>query len=104
MPPSRTSTTASGRVQVDTVGDLMDLDPSVSGNIVTVLETPTRNYIWDGNSVDNPDGGVIVDSNVEGQGNWLLLWEGDSLPCTVYGVTPDNTSNLTALLNYSSRI
>lgn len=93
-----------GRTQVDTVSDLMDLDPSVSGNIVTVLETPTRNYIWDGNSVDTPDGGVIVDSNVEGQGNWLLLWEGDSLPCTVYGVTPDNTSNLTALLNYSSRI
>lgn len=93
-----------GRLQVDTVGDLMDLDPSVSGNIVTVLENPARNYIWDGNSVDTPDGGVVVDSNVEGQGNWLLLWEGDSLPCTVYGVTPDNTSNLTALLNYSSRI
>ena len=93
-----------GRLQVDTVSDLMDLDPSVSGNIVTVLENPTRNYIWDENSVDTPDGGVVVDSNVEGQGNWLLLWEGDSLPCTVYGVTPSNTSNLTALLNYSPRI
>lgn len=93
-----------GRLQVDTVSDLMDLDPSVSGNVVTVLSSPARDYIWDPDSVDTPDGGVVVDSNVEGQGNWLLLWEGDSLPCTVYGVTPQNVANASALLNYSSRI
>lgn len=88
------------RTEVDTVEDLADLDPSVSSRVVTVNSVPRRDYVWDAGSVDIPDGGIVVDSNVEGDGNWILLWDSPYLPSSVYGVTPADISNLGAFLTY----
>ena len=88
------------RTEVDTVDDLADLDPSVCSSVVTVNSVPRRDYVWDAGSVDTPDGGIVVDSNVEGDGNWILLWESPYLPSSVYGVTPGDISNLGAWLTY----
>jgi len=88
------------RTEVDTVEDLADLDPTVSSQVVTVRSYPRRSYLWDAGSVDTPDGGIVVESNVEGQGNWILLWDSPYLPSSVYGVKPSDISNLGAFLTY----
>ena len=88
------------RTEVDTVEDLADLDPTVSSQVVTVRSYPRRSYLWDAGSVDTPDGGIVVESNVEGQGNWILLWDCPYLPSSVYGVKPSDISNLGAFLTY----
>ena len=89
-----------GRMEVDTVSDLEDLDPSIASAVVTVRSVPRRDYIWDANSVDTPDGGIVIDSNVEGDGNWILLWDSPYLPSSVYGVSPSDISNLGSLFTY----
>ena len=95
---------AAGSNRVASVSDLMDTDPSSIGNFVTVTDYPVRNYVWDPQSTDTPDGGVVVDSNVEGQGNWILLWDDEMLPAPVYGITPGNESNMAAFLSYADTI
>lgn len=95
---------AAGSNRVASVSDLMDTDPSSIGNFVTVTDYPVRNYVWDPQSTDTPDGGVVVDSNVEGQGNWILLWDDEMLPCTVYGIFPGRESNIGAFLSFAETI
>lgn len=95
---------AAGSNRVASVSDLMDVDPESIGNFVTVTDYPVRNYVWDAQSTDTPDGGVVVDSNVEGQGNWILLWEDEMLPCTVYGIFPGRESNIGAFLSFAETI
>ena len=90
--------------EVATVSELMDLDPSVSKKYVTVDDGIRRTYMWDAASTDTPDGGIVVDSNVSGAGNWILLWDCPYLPCGIYGVSPADTSNLPSLLTYSTLV
>jgi len=89
-----------GRDSVDSIEDLMNLDPTVSSNVVTVMDYPIRNYLWDAQSIDTPDGGVVVDSDVAPTGRWLLLWESPYLNSAVYGVKDGDTTNINALFNY----
>ena len=35
-----------------------------------------------------------------GNGRWILLYDCDSLPCTVYGITPGNEANINAFLQF----
>lgn len=91
-------------VEVADVDALADLDPDVSCNVVTVTDEPRRQYIWDANSTDTPDGGIVVDSNVKGQGNWILLWDCPYLPSSIYGVKNGNYTNMSALLSYSPTV
>lgn len=88
------------RTEVETISDLEDLDPSISSSTVTVTSYPRRTYVWDAGSVDTPDGGIVISSNVTSDGNWLLLWDCPYLPSSVYGVTPSDISNLGAFLTY----
>lgn len=60
---------------------------------------PMRNYIWDPTCTLQADDGVIVESN-SADGRWLLLWDDEKLPCTVYGITPGHEQNLNAFLTY----
>lgn len=89
-----------GRDSVNSIEDLMNLDPTVSSNVVTVMDYPIRNYLWDAQSIDTPDGGVVVDSDVAPTGRWLLLWESPYLNSAVYGVKDGDTTNINALFNY----
>lgn len=89
-----------GRDSVDSIEDLMNLDPTVCSDVVTVMDYPIRNYLWDAQSIDTPDGGVVVDSDVAPTGRWLLLWESPYLNSAVYGVKDGDTTNINALFNY----
>lgn len=89
-----------GRDSVDSIEDLMNLDPTVCSDVVTVMDYPVRNYLWDAQSIDTPDGGVVVDSDVAPTGRWLLLWESPYLNSAVYGVKDGDTTNINALFNY----
>lgn len=93
-----------GRDSVKDIDELMDLDPSVSSQIVTVESYPVRNYLWDPEAIDTADGGVVVDSDVADHGKWLLLWDCPYLPSSVYGVKDGDVTNINALFNYSSVI
>lgn len=93
-----------GRDSVKDIDELMDLDPSVSSQIVTVESYPVRNYLWDPEAIDTADGGVVVDSDVADHGKWLLLWDCPYLPSSVYGVKEGDSTNINALFNYASVI
>lgn len=93
-----------GRDSVDSIEDLMALDPTVSSDVVTVMSYPVRNYLWDPNAIDTADGGVVVDSDVSDHGRWLLLWDCPYLPSSVYGVVGGDVTNINALFNYASVI
>ena len=89
-----------GRDSVKDVEALMNLDPSVVSNIVTVESYPVRNYLWDPDAIDTPDSGVVVGSDVSPTGRWLLLWESPYLSSAVYGVQDGDTTNINALFSY----
>lgn len=91
-----------GRTEVPDIEALSNLDPDIVSRVVTVTSYPTRRYIWDPESTDIPDGGVVIDSDVKGDGNWILLWDSPYLPSSVYGVKDGDITNLNALLNYAS--
>lgn len=93
---------------VDTLEDLRDVDPELGVMNVLWHTEPgdcfPRTYVWDAAATDQEDGGYVVGSDVSDTGRWLLAWDDEILPCTVYGVTPDNTSNINLLLDYPERI
>lgn len=93
-----------GRDSVKDIDELMDLDPSVSSQIVTVESYPVRSYLWDPEAIDTADSGVVVDSDVADHGKWLLLWDSPYLPSSVYGVKEGDSTNINALFNYASVI
>ena len=99
---------ASSANVVDTIGDLEQANPDLK--FVTVLwhdapgDCNPRQYYWDAGAQDNIDGGYVVGSEVSDTGRWILLWADEILPCTVYGVTPNNVSNINLLLNYPATV
>lgn len=61
-----------------------------------------RTYIWDSTCTAQPDAGYVVQSNSTEVGRWILLYDGEYLPSTYYGVYPGHQENINALLNYPS--
>ena len=61
-----------------------------------------RTYIWDATCTAQPDAGYVVQSNSTEVGRWILLYDGEYLPSTYYGVYPGHQENMNALLNYPS--
>lgn len=61
---------------------------------------PQRTYVWDPTCTELADDGVIVESDTTDTGRWILLWDDEKLPCTVYGIAPGKEANISAFLTY----
>lgn len=94
--------------KIATISDLRNTD--TSKGVVWVNgyfndhDCQPRMYWWDEDATDAEDGGYVIKSNVDNDGRWILLWDGESLPATFYGVTSDNYTNLDNLLNYKQSV
>lgn len=93
------------RYIVDTIDELKDAD--VSAKYVQVMgyyavgDCVPRSYVWDADSQDTIDGGYVVGSNNEDSGRWILLWNGPTIPSSVYGVIAgSNETNINAFVTY----
>lgn len=92
---------------VEGLAGLKEANPSL-GSVTVVgydsdVMAPDRVYVWDADSTDTPDDGIVVASSVDGAvGNWILLWDSPTLPATIYGVAPGHEANLSALVSYAS--
>ena len=87
------------------INDLKNLDPEVNTQVNVLgyhnaFDCPMRSYMWDPNSTLDPDGGYIIGSNVSATGRWILLFDGEYIPSSYYGVYPGQESNMNALLGY----
>lgn len=93
---------------VTTINDLRNTDPSVQKVTVTGYRTAydceARTYIWDNNATDPQDGGYIIGSNLTSRGRWILLFDGEYIPSSYYGVYPGNETNMNALLGYPTNV
>lgn len=85
-------------------------DAAVSLGIVGVwgydsyCMAPYRHYLWDGNCNTAENGGTIIKSNNSDTGRWLLLWDDEKLPCTVFGITPGHETNISAFMGYGDLV
>ena len=76
---------------VATIAELRTVKPS-SGMCVNVDgyyrsgDCPSRRYLWVENASNYDDGGYIIASTVDNGGRWVMLWEGERLPASLYGV------------------
>ena len=76
---------------VSTIAELRTVKPS-SGMCVNVDgyyrsgDCPSRRYLWVENASNYDDGGYIIASTVDNGGRWVMLWEGERLPASLYGV------------------
>ena len=87
------------------INDLRGLDPEVNTQVNvlgyhTAYDCPMRSYMWDPNSTLDPDGGYVIGSNVTATGRWILLFDGEYIPSSYYGVYPGQEANMNALLGY----
>lgn len=97
----------SPRTSVDTIDELMDTDVNnLAVNVIGyygVGDCVPRTYYWDAESEDTIDGGYVVGSRIVDTGRWILLWNSEQLPSSVYGVIAGvNESNINAFLTYPS--
>lgn len=87
-----------------TLADLKTSDTGASPVTVTGYysegDSPARTYIWDPYSNAAEDGGYVVASSISAQGRWILLWDDEIMPCSVYGVFPGKMTNFANLLAY----
>lgn len=70
----------------------------------TDKDCEARTYIWDANCTQDPDGGYIVKNKDLDTGRWILMFDGEYLPSTYYGVYPGRESTMNALLNYVATV
>jgi len=84
---------------VDDIAGLKEIDPT-EYPVVQVRDLPIRYYIWDEYATNTPDDGIVVRSDLTGDGRWLLLWDDEMLPSSIYGVKDGNFANLTMCLSY----
>jgi hypothetical protein len=87
------------------IEELKNTDPAVG--VVQVIgyhndnDAPARFYIWDANCTTAADGGVIIESDVGEEGRWVLIWDDEKLPSSVYGIVPgSNEANIAAFIGY----
>ena len=84
---------------------LKDLDPTINSSVnvlgyFTAYDCPMRQYVWDANCTQDADNGYIVASDVSATGRWILIFSGEYLPSSYYGVYPGKLANINALLSY----
>ena len=84
---------------------LKDLDPSINSTVNVIgyydaYDCPLRTYYWDSECSQDPDNGYIIASDVSAKGRWILIYSGEYLPSSFYGVMPGHTANINALLSY----
>lgn len=84
---------------------LKDLDPAINSSVnvlgyFTAYDCPMRQYVWDPNCTQDADNGYIVASDVSSTGRWILVFSGEYLPSSYYGVYPGKVANINALLSY----
>lgn len=89
---------------VDTVDDLRTT-PTSAGTVNVrgyyyAGDCSPRLYVWDASSSATEDGGYIIASSLTAEGRWILAYDGETIPCTWYGVRPNNLSNIASLLGY----
>lgn len=87
------------------IEELKNTDPAVGTVQVigyhTDNDAPARFYVWDANCTLAADGGVIVESDIGEEGRWLLVWDDEKLPSSVYGIVPgENEANVAAFIGY----
>ena len=70
----------------------------------TDKDCEARTYVWDPNCVQDADGGYIVKNPELDTGRWILMFDGEYLPSTYYGVYPGHESTMNALLNYVATV
>lgn len=91
------------------IDGLKDANPELG--IVTVygygdgIVAPSRFYVWDPTCTNSPDDGVIVASDSTDTGRWILLWDDEKLPCSIYGIVPgESEANISAFLGFPDNI
>ena len=94
---------------VETIADLEDANTDAGVVLVTGYyekgDSPARFYIWDEDANNTPDGGYVIASNNSDSGRWILLWDCDSIPSTLYGVFPGvNETNISSFLSYPMQV
>lgn len=102
MPDAKNDTVVEG------IDSLKDANPEVG--IVNVygydsnVVAPSRYYVWDPTCTEAADDGIVVLSNTTETGRWILLWDDEKLPCTVYGIAPGHEANISAFLGYPETV
>ena len=96
---------AESREYVIGIEALKDLDPSINSTVNVIgyydaYDCPLRTYYWDSECSQDPDNGYIIASDVSAKGRWILIYSGEYLPSSFYGVMPGHTANINALLSY----
>lgn len=91
------------------IEDLKDLDPSVNSSVnvlgyFNAFDCPMRQYVWDANCTQDPDNGYIIASDVSSTGRWILVFSGEYLPSSYYGVYPGQVANINALMAYPEKV
>lgn len=91
------------------IEDLKDLDPSVNSSVnvlgyFNAFDCPMRQYVWDANCTQDPDNGYVIDSDVSSTGRWILVFSGEYLPSSYYGVYPGQVANINALMSYPEKV
>lgn len=91
------------------IDDLRNVDPSVGTvNVmyyVTEGDCFPRTYIWDEGCENTEDGGYVIGSDVSDNGMWILMWDDEVMPSSVYGVVPGSTEpNISLLLSYPTYV
>lgn len=66
----------------------------------TDKDCEARTYVWDPQCTQDQDGGYIVKNNDKDNGRWILMFDGEYLPSTYYGVYPGRETQMNNLLNY----
>lgn len=102
MPSGKSDTVAEG------IDSMKQISPSV-GTVTVVgysstVMAPPRSYVWDPTCTELADDGVIVESDTTDTGRWILLWDDEKLPCTVYGIVPGDESNISAFLTFPETV
>lgn len=89
---------------VSGIDSLKQVSPSVGTVTVTGYNSevvaPPRTYVWDPSCTLTPDDGIIVVSDTTETGRWILVWDDEKLPCTVYGIVAGRESNIAAFLTF----
>ena len=66
----------------------------------TDKDCEARTYVWDPQCTQDQDGGYIIKNNEKDNGRWILIFDGEYLPSTYYGVYPGRETQMNNLLNF----
>ena len=91
------------------IESLKDLDPSVNSSVnvlgyFNAFDCPMRQYVWDATCSQDADNGYIIASDVSSTGRWILVFSGEYLPSSYYGVYEGRTANINAFTSYVSKV